>query len=144
MRLRHASISGRFFSQLIGAIDRALRRIYGIREFEREDDGLLRIAICRAQRELILSDGIRIRRGDSVVDLHIWNEHLPCFPATVRDFGWAARVRRQALSSLDRLRCIFGQTPISSEFRRCAWRPRSPIDASTNRLPCCGGAASRG
>jgi hypothetical protein len=107
--IRHAnrtdtgSVSGRLFSHTIGSIDLALRRIYGIAEFELEDDGLLRIAICRAERELILSDGTRIRRGDSVVDLHIWNEHLPCFPANSRDFGWAARVRRKVLSSLNRL-----------------------------------------
>jgi hypothetical protein len=103
MGLRHASISGWLFGQLISSIDLALRRIYGITEFESADDGLLRIAIGRANRDLLLSDGTRIRRGDSVVDLHIWNEHLPCFSAKIGDLRWAARVRRQVLSSLDRL-----------------------------------------
>jgi hypothetical protein len=94
---------GRWLEWLVGATDVALRRLYGVTEFESEREGLLRIERCKAERGLMLSDGTRVRRGDAVIELHLWNEHLPPASGSGADFAWAVRVRRQALASLHRL-----------------------------------------
>jgi hypothetical protein len=97
------SIQGRWLERLVGAADEALRRLYGITEFESEREGLLRIERCRAECGFTLSDGTRVHRGDTVIELHLWNEHLPPVPEPGADFAWAVQVRRQALLSLHRL-----------------------------------------
>jgi YkoP domain len=66
-------------SVLRGAIlrlDRALRKSQGIYEFCQDDHCLLRIAITEAKKEVALPDGRAVRAGDSVVELHWWNEHV--------------------------------------------------------------------
>jgi YkoP domain len=57
-------------------LDRALRKSQGIYEFCQDDHCLLRIAITEAKREVALPDGRAVRAGDSVVELHWWNEHV--------------------------------------------------------------------
>lgn len=99
----HASILGRCLKRLIGATDAALRQISGIKKFESEQDSLLLIAFRLAERDIALSDGTRIHPGDTVLELHVWNEHFPRFPTRIGDFGWAARVQLQMRSSLYRL-----------------------------------------
>jgi len=94
------SISGRCLQFVVGATDAILRRLYGVREFERQGDGLLRIELGRAEFDAILSDGTRIRAGDPVMELHLWNEQLVRLERA--DFKWAVRLRRQMFSSLRR------------------------------------------
>lgn len=103
MRGMRASIPGRWLERLVGTTDQVLRRLYGVTEFESEREGLLRIERRRAKRGFALSDGTRIRRGDAVIELHLWNEHLPPIPDSGVDFAWAARIRRQVPCTLHRL-----------------------------------------
>ncbi len=93
----------RWLGWLIGTIDAMLRRMSGVEEFEKTRDGLLRIEIEHARRDLTLSDGSRIRAGEPVILLHLWNEQLLPFPAKGADFAWAVRMRRQILATLHRL-----------------------------------------
>jgi len=73
------SIWGGFLRRLVRAADAALRRIGGVSEFETADDGLLRIAEGHAEHDFDFR-GTHVRHGQSVIDLHLWNEHLPPFP----------------------------------------------------------------
>jgi YkoP domain len=57
-------------------LDRVLRRWQGIYEFCQSDDCLLRIAIARAKKRLVLPDGSAIRPGDQILEIHWWNEHV--------------------------------------------------------------------
>jgi hypothetical protein len=48
----------------------------GIVEFCDRDDCVLSIALMAAPRRIVLSGGVIIDRGDVVIALHFWNEHL--------------------------------------------------------------------
>jgi hypothetical protein len=97
------SIGGHFLRRLIRVTDAGLRRMEGVSEFETADDGLLRIAEGHAERDFVFRDGTHVRQGQAVIDLHLWNEHLPPFPYGEPKFGWTERVRQQLMGSLHRL-----------------------------------------
>ena len=97
------SIGGDFLRRLVRMADAALRRIGGVSEFETADDGLLRIAEGHAEHDFVFRDDTHVRRGQAVIDLHLWNEHLPPFPDEGFELGWEERVRQQLMASLHRL-----------------------------------------
>lgn len=78
---------------LVRRFDRFLRAAYGIFEFTADGEGLLRLRVRGAPHTLFLPDGI-IAKGEPVLELHLWNEHVPPLPPTGPDLAWAARVRR--------------------------------------------------
>lgn len=87
--------------RLVRTLDAALRHILEIREFSVRPDCLLRISLGHADADRRLTDGSEIRRGDQVVDLHLWNEQLPspAGPTLARTNA----LRRRMLSSLAEL-----------------------------------------
>ncbi len=88
---------------LVKATDAVLRQIGGVREFEAEVKGLLRIQLSHAAYSVTLRDGVCVERGALIMDLHWWNEHLPPFPSEADDFDWASHVEQQLQASLHRL-----------------------------------------
>ena len=96
-------LSTRMLQQIIGGIDAVVRRGAGIVDFEHGTDALLRIGTARAKRGIKLSDGTTLRSGDPVLELHLWNEHLPRLPPGGATLRWAAAARRQLTRSLRRL-----------------------------------------
>jgi len=97
------SLRSRPLRWVVHVIDAVLRRILAITEIESETDSLFRIKLGRAERELSLSDGTRLRPGDTVLELHLWNEKLEPASGAHSELGWAVRFRRQVLSSLRKL-----------------------------------------
>jgi hypothetical protein len=81
-------------------IDRLLRRYYGIHEFSRTPDDLLRIAVGIAHESISLPDGTEIAPGDPVIDLHLWNERFLALGSCRVGLGWGCRVRRRVMRSL--------------------------------------------
>jgi len=96
-------LSTRMLQQIIGGIDAVVRRRTGVVEFEHGTDALLRIGMGSAKRDIKLSDGTQLRSGDPVLELHLWNEHLPRLPAGGPTLRWAVTARRQVTQSLRRL-----------------------------------------
>jgi YkoP domain len=88
--------------QLVRGMDFISRKLLGIVEFDSSEDCLLRIALHRNDREIGLADGALLRPGDTVMELHLWNEHLRV-PETGPDLRWAAASRRRFDRSLQRL-----------------------------------------
>lgn len=88
---------------LIGKIDWALRRFYGVREFSERDDCLLRIASSRVTKVTWLADGSRLSPGTQIIDLHLWNERLLTLPPKRRGLSRAVALRRQIENSLAEL-----------------------------------------
>ncbi|HYL33796.1 MAG TPA: hypothetical protein VEU53_11685 [Stellaceae bacterium] len=84
----------------IFSLDAYLRRQHGIVEFTARPDCILRIAPAVASHALILSDGTRIQPGDPLLDLHLWNEHVPAIPSGGVTLRWAAAAARCARASL--------------------------------------------
>jgi hypothetical protein len=74
-----------------------------VSEFETADEGLLRIAEGHAGHDFVFRDGARVRQGQAVIELHLWNEHLPPFPHGGFELGWEEGVRQQLMASLHRL-----------------------------------------
>jgi hypothetical protein len=62
---------------LIRAIDWCLRRFYRVKPFTEDPGCILRLSPGRSKHDFFLSDGTRIRAGDPVLDIHLWNERLP-------------------------------------------------------------------
>ena len=81
-------------------LDAYLRRHYGIFEFTDKADCILRVARATAPRNLVLSDGTAIRAGDPLLELHLWNEHVPTIPPSGVTLRWAAMAARRARNSL--------------------------------------------
>lgn len=97
-RLR--SLLGRTGRAGIYGIDWLLRRWYGVYEFSRTQDDLLRISVRVAKASLTLSDGTKVVPGDPIIDLHIWNERVPTLGAVGPSLVWASRVNRRIERSL--------------------------------------------
>jgi len=109
--------------KLIRGIDACLRRGIGIVEFEHSDEALLRIGVALAEREVRLSDGTRLRAGDALLELHLWNEHLPIPPSSDPTLRWAASTRRQVTRSLRRLAAHLQATRDLREVRALRIKP---------------------
>ena len=89
-----------FWLSLVGSLDALLRSLYGIREFTDDPRCVLRVGLSPARVPLAMADGTRIRPGEPIGELHLWNEHIPRYSEQGPDLGWAADMRRRVLHSL--------------------------------------------
>ena len=81
-------------------LDRWLRRHQGVYEYSSDPACIFRIQRIAADETVALGDGTCIAPGDPILNLHLWNEHIPSMShggATVR---WARRISRATESSL--------------------------------------------
>jgi YkoP domain len=85
------------------ALDARLRLRHGVREYTRSRECMFRIQVTRAAADLTLCDGTRLRAGDRIIDLHVWNEQFPRMAARGPTLGWAARINRSMELSLQEL-----------------------------------------
>lgn len=98
--LRHPAQAAR---QAIGILDGYLRRAQGVIEFTTRHDCVLRMAKIRAGRFLRLVDGTVVDRGDTILELHLWNEHLPMRSSEELGCQSAAELFRRVQDSLSEL-----------------------------------------
>ncbi len=91
---------GALLADLVFRLDACLRHLHGIEEFTDDPACLLRIAKKKATRPVSLSNGIEVRQGDVIGELHLWNGQLPGFVSGGPTLGWAKRVHRMMLHSL--------------------------------------------
>ena len=89
--------------QWVFSLDRWLRRWHGIYEFTAHRDCLFRAERCLAEESLLLSDGVRVRRGDPLIKVHLWNEHRPAMGQYGPTIAWARRASRAVETSLREL-----------------------------------------
>lgn len=84
-------------------IDAVLRRCLGIIEFSHAPDCILRVARRASHRTHRLSDGVVVQAGDPVLEIHLWNEHIPRMNDAGPDLRWARAVYRRIRFSLEEL-----------------------------------------
>jgi hypothetical protein len=84
----------------IRQMDARLRRRQHIFEFCDHPHCLLRLALRRAGTDFAPPAGFSLRRGASVGELHLWNEHILPIPAAGPSFVWAKTIRRRMRESL--------------------------------------------
>ena len=95
--------SDHFWRSLVFALDRGLQRLQGIFEYTHKPDCFFRIRFNRLRTEVVLSDGTVGRRGDRVVELHLWNERIPAVPAKGPSLAWGRQFNRCFAESLREL-----------------------------------------
>ena len=85
---------------LIRWFDRFLRRAFGVFEFTDDPECIFRLQLTKARHDITLSDGTVVSKGDPVLGLHFWNEHLPPIGPEGSDLAWGVRTARMMVSSL--------------------------------------------
>jgi hypothetical protein len=71
------------------AIDRRLRDRNAVIEYTSDPLCILRIRIGRLNQTVSLEDGTIGSVGDRMIDLHLWNEHIPLIPRQGASVSWA-------------------------------------------------------
>jgi hypothetical protein len=84
---------------MVLALDLLLQRQGHVQEFTRDEECILRIALTASKQDIELSDGTRVRAGNRICELHLWNEHIPPMPPEGPDLGWGLRFYRLAVKS---------------------------------------------
>lgn len=87
----------------VSGLDRWLRFRQDVYEFTDNDNCLFRIQRCIGDDDLTLSDGTRIAKGDPILLLHLWNEHIPAFAQDGPTIAWARQISRAIDASLSDL-----------------------------------------
>ncbi len=85
---------------ILNVLDGRLRLRYGVAEYTRCPNCLFRIEIITSCDNFVLSDGVHVRPGDPLINLHVWNEQFPSFPASGPTLAWARRFNRAFDTSL--------------------------------------------
>jgi hypothetical protein len=89
---------------LIRGLDSLLRRLYGVFDISNDPDCLLRLQIAEAPHDLRFSDQV-VAAGESVLIIHIWNEHLLSISPQGPDLAWAKKMYRTFYNSLHEVAC---------------------------------------
>jgi hypothetical protein len=100
--------------QLVFGLDTLLRRWYAITEYSIDNRCIFRIQLAEIEDIVRLADGTLARPGDHIIDLHLWNEHLPRLPAGGASVRWALEMRRCLEISL---RELAAYVSVHQEFR---------------------------
>ena len=89
--------------QWVFGLDRWLQRWHGVYEFTARRECLFRLERGLAEEGLLLADGTRVRRGDPILKVHLWNEHMPVMGQDGPTIAWARRASRAVDFSLREL-----------------------------------------
>lgn len=84
----------------VRCLDRFLRYRLQIHEFRDQPDCLLRISKSRSNGFVTLEDGCEIKSGDTLLELHLWNEHLSLVGDPIHAFAWGLRLLKLLRFSL--------------------------------------------
>jgi hypothetical protein len=85
---------------IIIRFDHWLSDRYGIQTFTQDEKCILRFAIAKSPRDLVLDDGTQVRKGEVVGVLHFWNEHIPPMPPEGPGFAWGMEFYHRLRRSL--------------------------------------------
>jgi YkoP domain len=113
--VRQHGSPARLAHRAILALDAILRRHLGIFEFSSSPDCLLRIAMARASLGAILPGGMRARKGDALIELHLWNEHVAELLSGGSPLGHAKGILRDLRHSLELLARYLRTHPETAE-----------------------------
>jgi hypothetical protein len=80
-------------------IDYLLRKRSGLFTFYEEESCLLRIQLTKAPHPVVFAH-TTIATGAPVLELHLWNEHVPPIPPEGPNLAWAAHFQRLFVASL--------------------------------------------
>jgi hypothetical protein len=96
--------------ETVRALDERMRRRQGIIEFTDDPHCILRISLARADCDLRLADGVLVRAGDPIIEMHFWNERMPQARGAA-GLGWGGRFSRRLRRSFDDLAFALDRDP---------------------------------
>ena len=100
---------GRFgqpLARLVFAVDERLRRRNAVFDYSDHPDCMFRVKITALTGDVGLADGVWLRRGDRIIELHFRNEHFPRMDRNGATIKWASKAKRRIDLSLREL-CVF-------------------------------------
>lgn len=100
-----------WLAEAIFGLDKWLRRRQGVAEYSAHPQCLFRMQVGRARRRVRLDDGTVLHRGQRIVHLHFWNEHIPPLPATGSTMRWARQMQHGIAISLRELAKYLASRP---------------------------------
>ena len=95
---------------MLRGFDRGICTVRGVFAYDPAPECILRIQVEKSTHSVDLPGG-PLRKGDPILHLHLWNEHMPPMPPAGRDLAWANRTWRQFLASLERLARAVERSP---------------------------------
>lgn len=98
-------------------LDDFLRRSNRVHEYSSDPRCVFRMQMDKAGQDFLLADGTRICRGENIVNLHLWNEHVPVIPSNGPTVAWGRRLSSGMNFSLHQLGAFLASR---SEFDRVA------------------------
>ncbi len=93
--------------RLIREFDGVVRRVLGVFEFTDDPACLFRLRRIRLDRPRSLREGV-LPAGSPVLELHLWNEHIPTMSTGGPDAAWAIQTARRLRHSLPLLAAAVG------------------------------------
>ena len=87
---------------LVVNFDQYLRRKQNVVEFWDHQHCLIRMSLVESSRPLPVAKGL-IPAGEKIIEIHIWNEHIPAIPRSGADIKWAIKVIRMLNLSFNEL-----------------------------------------
>ncbi|MGB9585860.1 MAG: YkoP family protein [Anaerolineales bacterium] len=87
---------------VIKEFDRFLRWTQGVYEFCEQPECLLRLKRSQAKRTVILPDKL-IEKGMPILEIHLWNEHIPKMVNGKTDLHWAIQTKNRLVNSFKSL-----------------------------------------
>jgi hypothetical protein len=94
--------SDRLLSNAVRQLDARLRRQQGIIEFTHDPECILRVSTHRAEEDFPLHERV-VRRGETLGEIHLWNEHILPMTRGGANMVWGAAMRRRLRRSLQYL-----------------------------------------
>jgi hypothetical protein len=97
---------GQPMARLVFAVDERLRRRNAVFDYSDHPDCMFRVKIAALTGDVRLADGVWLRRGYRIIELHFRNEHFPRMDRHGATIEWASRAKRRIDFSLREL-CVF-------------------------------------
>jgi hypothetical protein len=97
------SLHSALIEHAVFGLDRWLRQRQGVCEYSENPHCLFRMQPGKAEVEVVLADGTRVAPGATVLNLHLWNEHVPPMSDGGATLNWARALARDVDLSLREL-----------------------------------------
>jgi hypothetical protein len=78
-----------WLAEVVFAFDAILRHRLQVVEYSTDPACIFRLNISGAEQTFVLADRTRVRIGDRIVNLHLWNEQIPPVPSAGPTLSWA-------------------------------------------------------
>jgi hypothetical protein len=84
----------------IYGLDFILKKAYGVKPFVSDPDCIIRLSFWKASRWIKIAEGLEVEKGETVGELHLWNEQIPKMPPEGPDLKWGYEVAKKLRYSL--------------------------------------------